>query len=109
VSVIREKVGRGEVFRTRIHHYERYREGASGKYPGAFFFYDLAPIIVEWKRDVSLLHFLVDLMAILGGVYSLGMFLGHLLSFQSARAPLIPSPKSSFALKSHKKGLFQAP
>jgi hypothetical protein len=83
-SAIREKTQAGEIYRTRIHHYERYREGSSGKFPGIFFFYDLAPVIVEWKRDVSFLHFLVNLMAILGGIYSLGMFLDHILNFHAS-------------------------
>jgi hypothetical protein len=79
-STIREKTGDGEVWRTRIHHYDRYREGTSGKFPGIFLFYDFAPIIVEWKRDVSLLHFLVNLMAIIGGIYSLGLLIDTIVN-----------------------------
>jgi hypothetical protein len=92
VSIVRERAGRGEVFRTRVHHYERYREGASRKYPGVFFFYDVAPVVVEWERAVPPLRFLVELMAVLGGVYSLGMFVDHLLHIGAARAPAEPFP-----------------
>jgi len=83
---IREKKGSSEVYRTSVTHYDRYREGASGKFPGLYFYYDVSPIVVEYKRDVSFLHFLVELMAILGGVYSLGTLLDHITSstFQKA-------------------------
>ena len=60
-------------------HYDRYREGASEKFPGIFFYYSISPIVVEFKRDVSFLHFLVDLMAIVGGVFSLATLLHHIL------------------------------
>jgi hypothetical protein len=86
-GAIREITGGGEVFRTRIHHYERYREGTSAKFPGIFFFYDLSPVIVEWKRDVTFLRFLVNLMAVLGGIYSIGAFVDHILHFRRATAP----------------------
>lgn len=63
-----------------VTHYNRYREGSSNKFPGLYFYYDVAPIAVEYKRDVSFLHFLVDLMAILGGIFALGTLLDHLIS-----------------------------
>jgi hypothetical protein len=83
VKSIRERVRAGNVFRTSVHHYDRYREGASGKFPGVFFYYEVAPIIVEYKRDVSFLHFVVDLMAILGGIFSLGILLDHFITGRS--------------------------
>lgn len=79
VRAVREKLQGEELYRTSVTHYERFREGSSGKFPGIFFHYDVSPIIVEYKRDVSFLHFLVDLMAIIGGVFSLGIFVDHMM------------------------------
>lgn len=64
-----------EIYRYSATHYERYREGSSLKFPGIFIFYDSSPIIAEYKRDVSVLHFLVELMGILGGVIAFASFI----------------------------------
>ena len=78
INTLREKKGGNQLYRMTVTHYDRYRAQLAGKFPGIFFHYDVSPIIVEYKSDVSLLHFLVDLMAILGGIYSLGSLLDHL-------------------------------
>jgi hypothetical protein len=80
VRAMREGSSYGDLYRTTVTQYERYREGNSSKFPGIFFHYDVSPIVVEYKRDVSVLHFLVQLMAILGGVYSIALLLDRLFS-----------------------------
>jgi hypothetical protein len=80
IRSIREKVRSSDIYRSTVQHYDRYREGSSGKFPGIFFYYSTAPIVVEYKRDVSFLHFVVDLMAILGGIFSLGVLVDHFIS-----------------------------
>ena len=77
LRTLREKRGSSQVYRVTATHYDRYREATTGKFPGLFFHFDISPIIVEYKKDISFLHFLVELMAILGGVYSLGSLLDH--------------------------------
>jgi hypothetical protein len=84
VRTIRETTRAGDIYRTNIRRYIRYRHGHTEKFPGIFFMYDVSPVIVEYKKDVSVLHFLVNLMAILGGIYSIGTFLDHLLNFRFA-------------------------
>ena len=78
INTLREKTAGSEVYRITASHYDRYRASTTGKFPGLFIHYDVSPIIVEYKSDISFLHFLVDLMAILGGIYSLGSLLDHL-------------------------------
>ena len=68
---------------TSVTHYDRYREGQSAKFPGLYFHYKVSPIVVEYKRDVSFLHFLVELMAILGGVFALGSLIDRLTASSS--------------------------
>ena len=89
LRAIREKKSSSEIYRISVTHYDRYREGLSGKFPGIYFYYDVSPIVVEYKRDVSILHFLVDLMAILGGIFSLGTMLDH-LSFSTIKKTTSP-------------------
>jgi hypothetical protein len=84
IRTIREKTRGGELYRTTASKYVRYRQGRTEKFPGIFFLYDVSPVIVEYKRDVSVLHFLVNLMAILGGIYSVGTFLDHILNLSFA-------------------------
>lgn len=60
-------------------HYDRYREGTSSKFPGLYFYYNVAPIIIQYKRDVSVLRFLVTLMGILGGIFAMGALADHLI------------------------------
>jgi hypothetical protein len=84
VRTIREKTRAGDLYRSSVSRYVRYREGQTAKFPGIFFMYDVSPVIVEYKRDVSVLHFLVNMMAILGGIYSIGAFLDHILNFRFA-------------------------
>lgn len=60
-------------------HYDRYREGTSSKFPGLYFYYNVAPIVLEYKRDVSVLRFLVTLMGILGGIFAIGTLADHLI------------------------------
>ncbi|OHT06565.1 endoplasmic reticulum-Golgi intermediate compartment protein 3-like [Tritrichomonas foetus] len=79
VRAIKEVVGKGNHYRMGVTHYERFRQGKSGKFPSIYFYYDVAPIVVEHKRDVSVLHFLVDLMAVLGGIFSLATMIEHIL------------------------------
>lgn len=69
-------------------HYDRYREGTSSKFPGLYFYYNVAPILVKYKRDVSILRFLVTLMGILGGIFALGTLADHLIpnSIKTPRA-----------------------
>ncbi|OHT06394.1 endoplasmic reticulum-Golgi intermediate compartment protein 3-like [Tritrichomonas foetus] len=78
VRAIREKISNTQVYRTTVTHYDRYREGSSEKFPGLYFHYSVAPVIVEYKRDISFLHFLVDLMALLGGIFAIGTMIDHL-------------------------------
>ena len=77
VRVVREKRSAGELYRASVTHYERYREGESAKFPGIFFSYDVSPIVVEYKRDTTFLRFLVDLMSIMGGIFSIGVLIDH--------------------------------
>ena len=53
---------------------EHSRSGDSGRVqalPGVFFFYDLSPIKVTFtERHVSFLHFLTNVCAIVGGVFT---------------------------------------
>ena len=79
INAVKESLSDGDQYKMTINHYGRYREGSSNKFPGIFFYYDVAPIVVEYKRSVSFLHFLVDLMAILGGIFSLATFIDHIL------------------------------
>lgn len=84
ITSIKEKLSSGVHYRMSATVNERYRNGPGNKFPGIFISYEVAPIMVEYKRDVSFLHFLVNLMAILGGVFSFATLLDHLLT------PLIP-------------------
>ncbi|KAH0787752.1 endoplasmic reticulum-Golgi intermediate compartment protein 3-like [Histomonas meleagridis] len=79
VRAARESKDGNDHYRLSISKFERYREGTSGKFPGIFIYYDVSPVIAEYKRDVSVLHFLVDLMAILGGVFSIASFVERIL------------------------------
>lgn len=74
----RENLGDVDFYRLGVSHYERYREGSSGKFPIISFYYNVSPLIVEYKRDVSILHFLVDIMAIVGGIFAIGRFLDYI-------------------------------
>jgi hypothetical protein len=91
VRAMREKGGSGDDYRATVTQYERYREGNSSKFPGIFFHYDVSPVVVEYKRDVSVLHFLVQLMAILGGIYSIASLLDRLF----AKTPTRPTTSIS--------------
>jgi hypothetical protein len=84
VRAMREGLG-NDVYRTTVSQYERYREGNSSKFPGIFFHYDVSPVVVEYKRDMSVLHFLVQLMAILGGIYSIASLLDRLFAATAKR------------------------
>ncbi|EAY07130.1 hypothetical protein TVAG_342940 [Trichomonas vaginalis G3] len=78
IRTLREQKGSLQVYRATSSHYDRYREGTTGKFPGLYFNYDVSPIIVMYKRDTTVLNFVIELMAILGGIYSLGSLLDHL-------------------------------
>ena len=71
-----------------VTHYDRYRVGKSSKFPGLYFYYNVAPIMIEYKRDVSVLRFLVTLIGILGGIFALGNLADHLIpnSIKSPKA-----------------------
>jgi hypothetical protein len=84
LRTLREKKSSSQVYRITATHYDRYRDSATEKFPGIYFHFDISPIIVEYKKDVSVLHFIVDLMAILGGIYSLGSLLDHVSEGRSA-------------------------
>ncbi|KAK4538563.1 hypothetical protein CDCA_CDCA18G4588 [Cyanidium caldarium] len=60
---------------------------ASGALPGIFVFYDLQPIHVEYveSREYGLLHFVVQLCAIVGGVFTVSGLLDRVL-FGAGRA-----------------------
>ena len=75
-------------YHSTVTSYSRYREGESGKFPGLFFNYDVSPLIIQHKRDSSILRFLSNLIGILGGIYSLSVLLDHLL----VGSPLSESP-----------------
>ena len=80
-SVIKEFLPHSDKieYHSTVTTYQRYREGDSGKFPGLFFNYDVSPLIIQHKRDNSVLRFLSNLIGILGGIYSLGVLLDRLL------------------------------
>lgn len=81
LHAIREQVSRSKeiVYHYSMTNFSRYREGDSGKFPGLFFNYDVSPIIIQHKRDHSILRFLSNLIGILGGIYSLGVLLDRII------------------------------
>jgi hypothetical protein len=60
--------------------YGKYRDSQSSKYPGIYILYNFDPICVKNVRDKNVLRFIVQLMAILGGIFSLGQTVDHLIS-----------------------------
>lgn len=65
---------------TSASSYERYRGDKSTKKPGIYIHYEFTPLFMKEIREKKFLRFVVNLMAILGGVFSLGQLLDHLLS-----------------------------
>jgi hypothetical protein len=70
-----------EVVSTNQFSYTEYFKSAAGQpagrtLPGVFFIYEISPILVEYSPDSrSFLHFLVQLCAIVGGIFTVsGMF-----------------------------------
>ena len=55
--------------------------GLDGKgLPGVFFFYDLSPIMVKYEeKNRSILHFLTQLCAIIGGVFTVSAIIDRIL------------------------------
>lgn len=80
IKTLREIVSKDEIIRSTIHHYERFRKNESRKFPGLYFHYDQSPIIVEYKKNSSFLRFLVNLMALLGGIVSIGNLVDNIIS-----------------------------
>jgi hypothetical protein len=50
--------------------YQNYRGSGSTKFPGIFFVYDISPITVIQEAVGSMMEFLVEISAILGGVFA---------------------------------------
>lgn len=65
---------------TEISSYERYRDENSGKFPAIYIHYSYVPLFVAYVREKKLLRFAVQLMGILGGIFSLGQLLDSILS-----------------------------
>lgn len=61
-----------------VSQYNNYRKSSSSKFPGIFFNYDISPISVYSEPKRSLLNFLVELSAILGGVFSIATVIDSL-------------------------------
>lgn len=63
-------------------HQTRYKDGNTTQIAGVFFKYDVSPIIsMEYKRE-SILNFIVNQMAIVGGVFSLCMMIDNFFNFR---------------------------
>jgi hypothetical protein len=58
--------------------YQNYRGNHSTKFPGVFFSYDISPISVVEESRRSVVEFLVEISAILGGVFAIATFIDAL-------------------------------
>ena len=59
--------------------YQNYRSNSSKKFPGVFFQYDISPISVITSDKPSVIIFLTEVAAILGGVFSIATFVDQIL------------------------------
>jgi len=64
----------GRKFSIGATSYQNYRGNASTKFPGVFFAYDISPISVVEESRRSVVEFLVEMSAILGGVFAIATF-----------------------------------
>ncbi|KAK8852906.1 Endoplasmic reticulum-Golgi intermediate compartment protein 3 [Tritrichomonas musculus] len=62
-----------------VSQYQHYRKNTSNKFPGVFFNYDISPISVYKDSKKSLINFLVEVSAILGGVFAIASFADSLI------------------------------
>jgi hypothetical protein len=58
--------------------YSSFRGKNSNKFPGVFFYYDISPITVVYEHPRNFVGFLVEISGILGGVFSVAVFLDAL-------------------------------
>lgn len=65
----------GRKFSISASSYQNYRSSHSTKFPGIFFSYDISPIAVVEESKRSVMEFLVEISAILGGVFSIASFI----------------------------------
>lgn len=66
--------GSGE-FAMSVTKFQNYRSANSTKFPGLFFSYDVSPIAVVEENTRSIVEFLIEVSAILGGIFSIASFL----------------------------------
>ena len=59
--------------------YQNYRKPSSKKYPGIFFHYSISPISVYKTSERSIIEFLVEMSAIIGGTFALFSFIDAIL------------------------------
>jgi hypothetical protein len=67
-------------FSIGVSSYQNYRGNHTAKFPGVYFSYDVSPITVVEVSDLSFVNFLVEISAILGGVFAIATFLDAMLS-----------------------------
>jgi hypothetical protein len=65
----------GRQFSIGASSYQNYRGKTSLKFPGIFFSYDISPIYVLQRPEVSTMEFLVEVSAILGGIFAISTFI----------------------------------
>jgi hypothetical protein len=70
----------GRQFSIGVSSYQNYRGNHTTKFPGVYFSYDVSPITVVEVADLSFVNFLVEISAILGGVFAIATFLDAILS-----------------------------
>jgi hypothetical protein len=70
--------------------YQNYRGNHSTKFPGVFFSYDISPISVVEESRRSVVEFLVEISAILGGVFAIATFIDALAFRCVPDTPTLP-------------------
>jgi hypothetical protein len=73
--------------------YQNYRGKTSTKFPGIFFSYDISPISVVQEQEVSIMQFLVEVSAILGGVFAISTFIDGIAFRLAPDEPKLPKPE----------------
>ncbi|EAX90096.1 hypothetical protein TVAG_396530 [Trichomonas vaginalis G3] len=58
--------------------YDRYRDESSDKLPGVFINYDISPLILQYVLDRPIYQIIIDMMAIIGGIFAFGLLIDNI-------------------------------
>ena len=65
-------------YRYSVTHHNQ--EGSESVLPGIYFYYDFSSILVSYKEtQVTFLHFLTQVSAIVGGIFTVSMLLDRII------------------------------